>query len=376
MEKVKLFFATNRKHKGKNRWAPQTYGTIFSSDGRENLRFGELELSFDKPTVDKYLSKKFKGNRIGDGENLSGYFSNRSKEATITAYKDDTAEEKISHENNSSTFLFRNLKDVMMKNADALIYIHGFNVSWDEAVGGALSLQFMLNSNRKKEDKEIVVVLFSWPSDGSSMPFAAYKSDRSDAEDAGKSMGRAILKLKDFLSTLHKDAKHKNEILCNNDIHLLCHSMGNYVLENALKSKVIDFNNGKVLPRIFKQVFLCAPDVNDDVLEKGNGLGQLHEMASHVTVYYNHGDIAMYTSKYTKSLTDRLGHVGSAHPAMVHNKIHQIDCSPIVHGFVEHSYYLWATVNKDIAQSISGLSLDDKDRNRTRLGQNREWIMV
>ena len=42
MSKLQLFYATNRGHEGKNRWKPEAYGTKFSSDGMENLRFGSL----------------------------------------------------------------------------------------------------------------------------------------------------------------------------------------------------------------------------------------------------------------------------------------------------------------------------------------------
>ena len=98
-------------------------------------------------------------------------------------------------------------------------------------------------------------------------------------------------------------------------------------------------------------------------------------MASNITVYYNDGDVALHTSKYTKHFSERLGHTGNARPSKIHNKVHQVDCSPIVKGFTEHSYYLWGSVNKDIAQTIEGLKHNDSKRKRRSLGQNREWEM-
>ncbi len=377
MNTLKLFFATNRNHEGSNRWKPKGYGKKFSGDGHENLRFGELTMEADQPTIQKHLTKKYKDNRVGDGEGLSGYLSKCAKNAKITAYEDKTSEAKavIAPDKNASTQFFRNLKNVMMESSDVMVFIHGYNVSWEEAVGSALSLQLTLNVHRSKEDGSLVVVLFSWPSEGSMMPFAAYKSDRCDARDSGKAVGRALLKLRHFLAQLHKDAADNNEELCNNDLHLLCHSMGNYVLQKSLQNKLIGYSGDGVLPRMFQHVFLCAPDVNDDVFESGKGMSRLHEMTRHATIYYNRGDIAMTTSKYTKNLQERLGGSGNAHPALVHNKVHQVDCSEIVHGLVEHSYYLWATVNQDIWQSVSGVGMDAKERNRRRTAQNREWIM-
>ena len=378
MKKANLFFATNRNHEGNDQWNPTHYGEKFSGDGHENLRFGELTLDYDEPTSQKSLNHKFKDGRVGDGESLSEYLSGKAKSAKINAYKDSTAEAKkmIEHSKNSSTKFFGKLKTVMMKSSDVVIYMHGYNVDWYEAVGGAIAMEQMLNREKKPSDKKVTVVLFSWPSNGSMMPFAAYKSDRTDARDSGKAIGRALLKLKDFLGTLRTDAKNKKEELCLQDLHLCCHSMGNYVLQKGLENKLIGYSNGSILPRMFKHIFLCAPDVTDNVFESGEGMSRLHEMAQNVTIYYNKGDLAMNISKYTKNAADRLGQVGNSRPALVHNKVHQVDCSPIVKGLVEHSYYLWATVNNDIRQSILDVAFDDETRNRKRVAQNREWIMT
>ena len=44
MTKLTLYYATNRKHEGKDRWHPESYGTKFSDDGMENLRFGAVSV--------------------------------------------------------------------------------------------------------------------------------------------------------------------------------------------------------------------------------------------------------------------------------------------------------------------------------------------
>lgn len=45
MANLDLYFATNRRHKGRDRWNPSSYGTDFSSDGMENLRLGKVTIS-------------------------------------------------------------------------------------------------------------------------------------------------------------------------------------------------------------------------------------------------------------------------------------------------------------------------------------------
>ena len=371
---TKLYFATNRKHEGKNRWNPNRYGKAFSSDGYFNLRFGELEINYNKKKVNDLTSFKFEKNRIGDGEKLSEYFSKQAKKANITAYKDLTSSTKkeIPQHKNSSTSFFKNIKDVMMKSTDVVIYIHGYNVSWEESVGAALSLQFMLNKNKSKSDNEIIVVLFSWPSKGSMMPFAAYNSDRNSARDSAEAVGRAILKLRDYLGTLREKSTNEDNIRCNQQIHLLSHSMGNYVLQNAL-NKIIEESRGQHLPQIFENIFLCAPDVDDNVLEINKPMERLHEITKSISVYYNKNDKAMDISDITKGNIERLGHNGNAHLNLVHNKIEQINCTNIVSGLIQHSYYLWATVNDDISQTINNIDFDSSKRKRKSLGNNREW---
>jgi esterase/lipase superfamily enzyme len=233
----------------------------------------------------------------------------------------------------------------------------------------------MLNSKQGAEQKEVIVVLFSWPSNGSMMPWAAYKSDRVDARNSGASIGRGLLKLRDFLGMLKRESSSIENAMCGSNVHLLCHSMGNYVLRNAIQKKLIGYCRGR-MPRIFKHVFLCAADEDDDTLEGENGLSRLHELASFVTVYYNREDLALYISDTTKGHPDRLGQSGSARPALVHNKVHQVDCTPLIRGLTEHSYYLWATVNQDIRQSINAIEFTDSQRNRKLNGQNREWTLT
>ncbi len=107
------------------------------------------------------------------------------------------------------------------------------------------------------------------------------------------------------------------------------------MLENALKRTL---ESGRP-PRIFDQIFLCTPDVADDVFEPGRPFCELPGMAENVTVYHNKGDLAMPVSDYTKGNTDRLGWRGANRPADLDGRVHIVDCGGIVTGAVEHSYY-------------------------------------
>lgn len=361
MDPLRLYYATNRKHEGADQWNPSGYGIEFSKDGQENLRFGKVALKgVDNRRVNKCLKEK-----RGNGEGLLDYFTSLSEadQAEIRAYPegipDKTAAE--AHQKDvklGSKAMFCELHDLMKKSeiGDVLIYIHGFNVSWHDAVGSAFALQGMLNRRpRPGNQPDVAVVLFSWPSDGLATPFIAYRSDRAESRASGGAIGRGILKLHNFLSSPMNPDDPKSLPACGKKMHLLCHSMGNYVLQNSLE-RIDLYTPGTALPRIFEHIFLCAPDVDDDVLESGQEMGALHELGRTVSIYHNKQDMALLGSDYTKNNPERLGVAGAARPALLPAKIHQIDCTPIVHGFMEHSYYLWGPVNRDIRLSI------DEDR--------------
>lgn len=368
MTRIRLFYATNRAHIGANRWTPAGYGPKFSDDGIENLRFGTVAFDADKAEIQKHVSRPIDGG-VGDGKGLAGYFSKQLENGmSIRAYREKIDPEVSDTQQPDAKFgsraMFVDLHELMSKATDVVVFIHGFNVKWTDAVASAAALQQMLmHSPARDESQAVQVVLFSWPSDGLALPYVSYKSDRTEAKGSGYAFARGLLKLRDFLAGM-RDANGRSLEPCRQDIHLLCHSMGNYVLQNAVK-RMAAFTPGSTMPRIFEHVFMCAADVDDNVLEPVQPLGSVHEIARSVTVYHNRGDKAMYVSDYTKGNPERLGTNGCARPAVVHNKVHQVDCSGVVNDtFDEHGYYLWGLANADIRQSIDEVPHDASLRNR------------
>ena len=67
MKDLTLYYATNRNHLGADRWQPTAYGSKFSDDGAENLRFGKVTLSADEKRIGEFLAKDV-GFGAGDGE--------------------------------------------------------------------------------------------------------------------------------------------------------------------------------------------------------------------------------------------------------------------------------------------------------------------
>ena len=182
------------------------------------------------------------------------------------------------------------------------------------------------------ESIDVKVALFSWPSDGSNFPFLAYKSDRDDAKASGLAFGRGILFLAKYLHDLTADQN------CGQNLHLVAHSMGNYVLRHALQ-KMIKELSGR-LPRVFEHIFLMAADEDEDAFEHAHKLKLLPNLAKEVHVYFNRGDRPLHVSDFTKGNPPRLGTDGVRLPGAMPGKVNQIDCSKVVEGGLEHSYYL------------------------------------
>lgn len=370
MKKLSLFYATNRNHLGDSK-QPKGYGPSFSADGMENLRFGKLTL----PVNETEMEHRFRMSGAygeGNGLELADYLAKQLPQMVITPYPETIPDRNVAevHQNGTvlgSKAMFAEIKEAMERKTDILLYIHGFNVSWEEAVCSALAQQEMLNACRLKDAKqEVMLVLFTWPSNGQALPFVSYKSDRSEAKGSSGAFGRGLLKLRDFLFEICKITGNP----CGQNIHLLCHSMGNYLLQEAIQ-RVDDNTPGNSLPRIFEHVFMCAPDVDDTVFEPGKPMTRLPELSRCVTIYHNRQDKAMYISDYTKGNPERLGCSGAARPGQLHNKVNQVDCTPVVkgEGLVEHSYYQVGYVNADIRLSMDGAALDDPRRKRVRSGQ-------
>jgi esterase/lipase superfamily enzyme len=323
--RTRIRFATNRDPVGK----PITgFGKHFNPAHPLELRFGEVRLdsgSAQLPRAGTRLADLL-AQQVGQGRAaLEVYGEELDRDPPVLG----------------SQRLFAELQQSMGAGRDALVYIHGFNVSFFEAVGSAMALQKKLEERKTPAD----IVLFTWPSDGSSTPFLAYRSDRDDAASSGLAFSRGFQKLYDFLSGLAR------EDYCGGAIHLLCHSMGNFVLENTLWH--LRKNLPGKLPRIFSEVVLASADVDNDALETESKLGRLPEIARRISVYYNSGDEALMISDRTKGNPDRLGQRGPKHPMDAPAGVVNVDCSEIVGGLVEHSYYLDEAIG-DVAATLRG----------------------
>ena len=150
----------------------------------------------------------------------------------------------------------------------ALVFLHGFNVSFEEAAIRAAQIGFDLKVTG-------ATAFFSWPSRGS---VAAYPADEASIEASERAITQFLV---DF--TAHCGAEK---------VHMIAHSMGNRGLLRSLQRIASDASTqGKVK---FGQVFLAAPDVDRDLFLD---LARLYpEHAERTTLYASDGDLAVHLS--------------------------------------------------------------------------------
>ncbi len=315
---VEVFFGTNRKRK--------------DADGRIGFgsELGDLTLGSSIVTVPK-------AHGIGRVERPS-YWSVRDlyhwmnedgarhfvivKDGiTIFANEDDFVSAVHSAMGNLTEF-----KD------QAFIFIHGFNVTFDDALYQTAQLAFDMGTNQdSKRAPYGVPFLFSWPAVGGDLGLANYETD-------GKSVKESEEALRSFLQmVVAKSGATK--------VHLICHSMGNRALLDVL-DKVIQEQNPNIH---FDQIILAAPDVgaNDFIafakrfapFVKRNDAAHPKLVANNITLYASSRDKAMWLSRGYNGVP-RAGDVPKDGP-IVEADVDTIDVSDVSTDVfaVNHSVY-------------------------------------
>ncbi len=160
----------------------------------------------------------------------------------------------------------------------ALIFVHGFNNRFDDAV---LRFAQIVHDSRAPA----VPVLFTWPSRGS---IFAYAYDRESANYSRDALASVLQSLSDSPNVT--------------EIGILAHSMGNWLTLEALRT--MSLKNGRVHPKI-RDVMLAAPDVDVDVFR--TQLSVLGKPAPRMTLFISQDDQALRASRRLWGDLPRLG---------------------------------------------------------------------
>ena len=188
---------------------------------------------------------------------------------------------------------------------DAFVFIHGYNVSFDDAVFRAAQIAHDLTFHGAP-------IVYSWPSKAS---MVAYAHDHTSAQ-------QTVHELKYFLL----DVANKTGA---STIHLIGHSMGNLPLSRAVTELA-----GRPELRQFKNVVLAAPDIDAVVFRQQIAPALIR--STHVTLYASSEDQALRASK----LFNGDVRAGDSTSPLVLPGMDTIDASRVVTDFLGHSPFV------------------------------------
>ncbi|TAU87174.1 alpha/beta hydrolase [Rhizobium leguminosarum] len=172
------------------------------------------------------------------------------------------------------------LKTHMPKSRRVLVFVHGFNNRYEDAV--YRFAQIVHDSHA-----DVAPVVFTWPSRGSIFDYNYDKESTNYSRDA----------LEELLTRTAANP-------AVSDVTIMAHSMGTWLTVEALRQMAI--RNGHVAPKI-NNVILASPDLDVDVF--GRQFASLGKDRPHFTIFVSQDDRALALSRRISGNVDRLGQI-------------------------------------------------------------------
>jgi esterase/lipase superfamily enzyme len=218
----------------------------------------------------------------------------------------------------------------------AVVFLHGYNVSFEEAALRTAQIGFDLKIQGP-------MAFFSWPSRGS---LSGYMADESAIEASEDCIAEYLLSF----------AQHVGA----EKVHVIAHSMGNRGLLRAIQRILAAVQPQS--PVKFGHFILAAPDIDRDLFLK---LAALYQRVSRrTTLYVSPKDRALAASRWLRAGYTR---VGLPPPVTVINGIDTVHVESIPLDLLGHGYVAAAAeVLTDIFQIFTH---DSPPERRMRLRQ-------
>lgn len=193
------------------------------------------------------------------------------------------------------------------KKSTALIFVHGYNVTFEDAARRTAQMTYDLKFDGAP-------TFYSWPSRGKA---GAYTVDEQSIEWAEANLRNF---LDDYFT--RSDAQH---------VYLIAHSMGSRALTRAVASLLRD---KPALRNRLQEVILAAPDIDADVFKRDIAPA-LASTGKPVTLYASSNDWALKASKSVHGYP-RAGDSGNN--LVIVPGIETIDATNVDTDFLHHSY--------------------------------------
>jgi esterase/lipase superfamily enzyme len=235
------------------------------------------------------------------------------------------------------------------------IFVHGFDNTWLSAAQRYATIVQNLFSGPNSLG---ICVLFTWPSKGS---IAGYLPDRSEARQSGDDFADVLSSLYDWMSVKQTQAAKDPSQACKAKTSVIAHSMGNYVVENAM-NVAWTRKNRPLLMSLISQFVMVAADVDNDLfrsgetVEHGDGEG-IANLSYRVTALYTGRDSVLGMSAGLKHFGKRrLGRSGLDRTYSLPDNVWDIDCSqlidPQISGIEVHGAYFQQSKCYDLMRSV------------------------
>ncbi len=201
----------------------------------------------------------------------------------------------------------------------ALVFIHGYNVTFDGAAECAAQIGCDLGIP--------LTAFYSWPSQGT---IKGYQADEASIQ---ASEPHILQFLTEFAAVANADR-----------IHIIAHSMGNRGLLRSISKIAAQFQAQNTTP--FGQILLAAPDEDPDVF--GNLATAYPTIAERTTLYISNKDKALAASGYLH----QRNRTGFSPPITIVPGIDTIDVSNIDLSLLGHGY---SSADRDVLHDMRHL---------------------
>jgi esterase/lipase superfamily enzyme len=209
------------------------------------------------------------------------------------------------------------------------IFVHGFDNSWQ---GAAQRYKTIVDNLFSGPQSLGICILFTWPSKGS---VAGYLPDRAEARQSADDFADVLSSLYDWMSMKQVAAAKDSNDACKAKTSVIAHSMGNYVVENAMNAAWTR-KNRPLLMSLISQFVMVAADVDNDLFRSGDtvqhGDGEgIANLSYRVTSLYTGRDSVLGMSAGLKHFGKRrLGRSGLDRTCPIPDNVWDVDCSNLI----------------------------------------------
>lgn len=192
-----------------------------------------------------------------------------------------------------------------------LIFLFGFWVSQSKSIDFLKQMHEKYIADPKSPFKRII--MYNWPSQtGKIFPEKIGMVNWNQTLVRTKACGNILSNFYEKLwrfgeQYVKKDDADFYENVFKNNFSIMSQSMGNQVFGYFVK-KITRYKRAKLTK--FKQAFLMAPDLDNDVFEAGSILEDADRIAEKIFVFYKADDSALALSRFLFAIKDRLGKTG------------------------------------------------------------------